>query len=177
MDEDEVPVAIGLGSNLGDRLAHLREGAQRIGRLLRDARCSPVYASRAQGVGSSQPDYLNAVIVGRTRLTPLELLESARAIEARAGRERPYTGAPRTLDVDIVLYGERRVNERDLRIPHPEWARRAFVLAPLSRVAPGWRDPETGRTVLEVWTAMAPELPPVRPVAPSSALLRASERP
>lgn len=144
-----------------------------MGRILRERRCSPVYASNAQGVDPAQPDYLNAVVVGVTHLEPGELLARAHQVENDAGRERPYAGAPRTLDVDILLYGDRVVEEDGLRIPHPEWKRRAFVLAPLSRVAPEWRDPESGQTVLELWTARSSELPPVRRIASPSTLLEA----
>lgn len=162
---------MGLGSNLGDRLSHLRLGVKGLDTVLEELRCSPVYASEAQDVDDGpQPEYLNAVVVGRTNLTPAELLEEARGIEVEAGRERPYPRAPRSLDVDILLYGERQVNQEGLRIPHPEWKRRAFVLAPLGRVAPDWRDPETGVSVRELWTALAPDLPAVRRVAAAAVL-------
>ena len=177
MTEEGVSVAIGLGSNLGDRVAHLRKGVALMTGVLTNARCSPVYASRPQGVDGHQPDYLNAVLVGSTALSPEALLERARSAEAEAGRERPYPGAPRTLDVDILLYGNRTVRRAGLRIPHPEWKRRAFVLGPLSRVASDWTDPEGGGTVGELWRSLSSELDPIREVAPASALLEEACQP
>lgn len=172
-----VRVAVGLGSNLGDRLAHLRTGVAAMRPALRGLRASSVYASRPQGVEEPQPDYLNAVLVGVTGLAPAEILSSARDAEAEAGRERPRSGAPRTLDVDILLYGDRTVNQEGLRIPHPRWKERAFVLAPLSEVAPDWPDPEGGGTVTEIWNERSSELEPVRIVGSPSALLELVDQP
>jgi 2-amino-4-hydroxy-6-hydroxymethyldihydropteridine diphosphokinase len=130
---------LGLGSNLGDRLAHLQFGldglAARAGRVVA---ISPVYETQPVG-GPPQPDYLNAVVTVETELSPRELLGVAKALEAEAGRE-PADGerrwGPRPLDIDILVVGDERVAEPDLVVPHPRIHQRAFVLAPLADVAP-----------------------------------------
>lgn len=165
------PLLLALGSNLGDRLGHLRNGVRAlVGDGLRVVRASSVYESEAQGVGE-QPDFLNAVILAHTGLEPRQVLERALAEERAAGRVRAAPGEPRTLDVDLVFQGSRIVREPGLEVPHPRWRERAFVLAPLAEVAPDFRDPESGLTVLEVWRGRRGGLPPLEVVAPPSALL------
>jgi 2-amino-4-hydroxy-6-hydroxymethyldihydropteridine diphosphokinase len=129
----------GLGSNQGDRGAHLQfalEGlADRAGRVVA---ISPVYETEPVG-GPSQPDFLNAVVAVETELSPRELLRVAKALEAAAGREPPEPGkrwGPRPLDIDILMVDDERVDEPDLVVPHPRIHQRAFVLAPLADVAP-----------------------------------------
>lgn len=163
-------VALALGSNLGDRLEHLRDGVRGLAEGgVRLEAASSVYESPPAGY-TGQPDYLNAVVVGTTRLAPEAVLELARQVEAGAGRERSFPNAPRTLDVDIVLYGDARVDEEGLRIPHPRWRERPFVVVPLAEVAPDLVDPETRRTVEEVRTSLDSDLA-LRRVAPPHALL------
>ena len=130
---------LGLGSNLGDRMAHLQFGvdglAARAGRVVA---ISPVYETEAVG-GPPQPDYLNAVVVVETGLSPRELLGVAKALEAEAGRQPPAPErrwGPRPLDIDVLMVGTERVDEPDLIVPHPRIHQRAFVLAPLADVAP-----------------------------------------
>ena len=130
---------LGLGSNLGDRLAHLQFGldglAARAGRVVA---ISPVYETQPVG-GPPQPDYLNAVVTVETELSPRELLGVAKALEAEAGREpadAERRWGPRPLDIDILVVGDERVAEPDLVVPHPRIHQRAFVLAPLADVAP-----------------------------------------
>ena len=101
-------------------------------------------------VESPQPHYLNAVVVGRTTLGPRALLDLLLDLERARGRERPARRAPCTLDLDLILYGGRVIDEPGLTVPHPEFHRRAFVLVPLSEVAADWRDPRSGRTVGEL---------------------------
>ena len=135
-----VPLAyLGLGSNLGDRAAHLQfavDGlAARAGRV---AAISPVYETEPVG-GPAQPDYLNAVVAVETTLSPRELLGVAKDLEAEAGRPRSEPQnrwGPRPLDIDLLLVGDVRVDEPDLVVPHPRIHQRAFVLAPLADVAP-----------------------------------------
>ena len=146
---EPVPVALALGSNVGSRLAHLAGAVAALAAAVDVEAVSSVYASDPVGY-QDQGEFLNAVLVGRTRLAPRALLEAARGAEAAAGRRRPFRNAPRTLDVDLILYGSRVVREADLVVPHPRWRERAFVLAPLAEVAGGWVDPETGRTVREL---------------------------
>ena len=130
---------LGLGSNLGDRAAHLQFGldglAARAGRVVAS---SPVYETQPVG-GPAQPDNLNAVVALETECYPRELLGVAKALEAEAGREAPDPAkrwAPRPLDIDILMVGDERVDEPDLVVPHPRIHQRAFVLAPLADVAP-----------------------------------------
>jgi 2-amino-4-hydroxy-6-hydroxymethyldihydropteridine diphosphokinase len=94
--------------------------------------------------------------VGDTDLTPRTLLETLLAIERERGRERPHLNAPRTLDLDLILYGDRQVDEEGLRVPHPRFRERRFVLAPLAEIAPELRDPVTGATVADLLSRLTP---------------------
>jgi 2-amino-4-hydroxy-6-hydroxymethyldihydropteridine diphosphokinase len=98
------------------------------------------------GVGL-QPRFLNAAAVGECALPPRDLLESLLTVERTFGRERPYAGAPRTLDLDLILYGDAIINEPGLVVPHPRFRERRFVLAPLAELAAEWVDPVTRLTV------------------------------
>jgi 2-amino-4-hydroxy-6-hydroxymethyldihydropteridine diphosphokinase len=112
-------------------------------------RASSVHETAPVGVGD-QPLFLNAAAVGETVLAAHDLLKTLLDIEARLGRERPYPGAPRTLDLDLILYGGEVIDSPDLIVPHPRFRQRRFVLEPLSEIAADWRDPITGRTVSEL---------------------------
>lgn len=165
------PVALALGSNLGERLRYLRAAVRRLidgGVAL--GTLSSVYESDPVGY-LDQPPFLNAVLTGWTELPPGRLLELVRRVEAEGGRRRSFAGAPRTLDVDVIFYGDQEIARPELVIPHPRFRDRSFVLAPLAEVASDWVDPATGRTVLELWQAQRDDLPPARPVAPPDALL------
>ena len=149
-------VLLGLGANLGNALSQLQLAIASLSLSISDLRTSAVY--RTPPVGPPQPDYLNAVVRGRTLRTPEETLELAHELEQTAGRTRPYPNAPRTLDVDLLFHGASVIHEEGLEVPHPRWSERAFVVVPLLDVASDWRDPETGKTVEEVasahgWTA------------------------
>ena len=104
----------------------------------------------------NDPAYLNAVGVGESTLSPRDIYERLRAIEAAAGRTRPYPGAPRTLDLDLILAGDAVVEEGDLQVPHPRFRERRFVLEPLAEVAPDLRDPVSGLTVRELLSRLRP---------------------
>ena len=143
------PVAIALGSNLGDRHAHLAFAVDRLRALLTDLRVSSWHETDPVGV-ARQPRYLNGAVTGRTEQSAEELLKELNRIELDRGRERPYPGAPRTLDLDLLLYGEMVVDRAGMRVPHPRYRERLFVLEPLAEIAPGWRDPETRLTVREL---------------------------
>lgn len=95
----------------------------------------------------NDPPYLNAVAVGESSLSPRELFEKLRAIEAAAGRTRSHQGAPRTLDLDLILVGDQVIDEADLQVPHPRFRERLFVLEPLAAIAPDLVDPVTGFTI------------------------------
>ena len=147
-------VAIALGSNLGDREAHLAFAVERLGQLLTNLRVSSAYRTAPVGV-PAQPDFLNAAAIGGCALPPRALLDALLGIEAARGRVRPHPGAPRVLDLDLVLYGDAVIDEPGLRVPHPRFRDREFVLAPLAEVAPDWRDPVSGRTIVELRAALA----------------------
>ena len=138
---------IGLGANLGDARAALAGAVRALGRLdgTQVRRVSSLY--RSAPVDAGGPDYLNAVAELETRLAPQALLEGLQAIEQAAGRERPYRNAPRTLDLDLLLYGSERIATATLTVPHPRMAERAFVLLPLQELRPGWATPAQLRAV------------------------------
>ena len=127
---------IGLGANLGDAAATLREAIARIGELpqTRLVKQSSVYVTAPVDAGG--PDYLNAVAEIETNLDAAELLVQLQALELAAGRERPYRNAPRTLDLDLLLYDDERIETPTLTVPHPRMHERAFVLVPLAEIAP-----------------------------------------
>ena len=145
-----VPVAIALGSNLGDRRGHLRWAIEQLGGVLTRLRASTFIDTEPVGVPDPQPPYLNAAVVGETTLAPEALLDRLLAIERARGRERPSPRAPRTLDLDLILYGDRVGDAPSLTVPHPRFRERRFVLEPLAALAPGWRDPVTGLTIVEL---------------------------
>ena len=130
-------VFIALGANLGDAMQTLRQAAAAMGKLplTQVLEASSLY--RTAPVDSSGPDYLNAVLQLQTALPAPVLLQALQEIEAAAGRERPYRNAPRTLDLDILLYGSGQIDSPHLQVPHPRMAQRAFVLEPLAEIAPG----------------------------------------
>ncbi len=132
---------IGLGANLGDARAALADAVRAMGRLegTQVRRVSSLY--RTAPVDSSGPDYLNAVAELSTGLAPQALLEGLQAIEHAAGRERPWRNAPRTLDLDVLLWGDQRIATSTLTVPHPRMTERAFVLLPMAELRPGWASP------------------------------------
>jgi 2-amino-4-hydroxy-6-hydroxymethyldihydropteridine diphosphokinase len=127
---------IGIGANLGDASANVDDALARLGAL---AGCSLIAASskyRTAPIDSSGDDYVNAVACIDTPLAAPALLAALHAIELAHGRERPYRNAPRTLDLDILLYGDQTVDLPHLHVPHPRMLERAFVLVPLLEIAP-----------------------------------------
>lgn len=140
------PVAIGMGSNLGDPIANLRLGVRALGKLLENVYASAVYETVPLYV-PTQPLFLNACCTGCTLLSPRRLLTELQEIEERAGRVRKGGRyGPRILDLDLLLYGNRVIRRPDLVVPHPHLRERAFVLIPLREIAPAWRVPGDGAT-------------------------------
>lgn len=136
MARPETSAFVALGANLGNAQAAVRGALQALGQHpgLRLLRASSLYCTapfEAQG-----PDFINAVAEVATTLSAPELLRALQAIELAAGRERPYPNAPRTLDLDLLFYGEARIQSPALTVPHPRWRERAFVLLPLAEIAP-----------------------------------------
>jgi 2-amino-4-hydroxy-6-hydroxymethyldihydropteridine diphosphokinase len=151
-----VIAVVALGSNLGDRHAHFQFAVGRLRDFLEDIHVSPVHETDPVGVAGDQPRFLNAVVVGLSRFDARELLTALQAIEREAGRERPYPGAARTLDLDLILFGDRVIEEADLLVPHPRFRDRRFVLEPLTEIAPGLKDPVTGCTAAELLRRLGP---------------------
>ena len=135
---DVEPVAIGLGSNVGDRLANLARGVFSLRNVLNGLLVSSVYETDPADY-LPQPGFLNACCIGSTRLPPRQLMSDLQDAERRAGRRRegPRFG-PRELDLDILLYGDLTVVSEHLTIPHPRMRERAFVLVPLAEIAADW---------------------------------------
>jgi len=132
---------VGLGANLGDAKQAVRNALDRLRELngTQLVRCSSLY--RTAPVDSGGPDYINAVAELATQLTAPELLAQLQRLESAAGRERPYRNAPRTLDLDLLLYGGARIESPQLQVPHPRMNQRAFVLVPLAEIAPALVSP------------------------------------
>lgn len=147
---------VGLGGNLGDAAAILREAFTALGRLpgTRLLQASRLYRTPAWGI-TAQPDFLNAVAMMDTDLAPIALLQHLLRIEREAGRDRRADGSdrwgPRTLDLDLLLYGEQVINQPGLTVPHPHLHERAFALVPLLEISPGVGIPGRG----EAATALA----------------------
>ena len=133
----EVRAYVALGANLGDAQAAVQQALRDLDSLpqTRCVRSSSLYSSAP--VDSSGPDYINAVAEVLTTLSPYALLIELQRLEQLAGRERPWLNAPRTLDLDMLLYGELQLGDPVLTLPHPRMGERAFVLLPLAEIAPG----------------------------------------
>jgi 2-amino-4-hydroxy-6-hydroxymethyldihydropteridine diphosphokinase len=134
--DQRVSAYVALGANLGDACAILMQAFDDLAKLQNTSvvRRSSLY--RTAPIESSGPDYFNAVAEISTALSPQALLAALQALEQQAGRQRPYRNAPRTLDLDILLYGDVTLDGPDLVIPHPRMYARAFVLVPLAEIAP-----------------------------------------
>jgi 2-amino-4-hydroxy-6-hydroxymethyldihydropteridine diphosphokinase len=144
----EIRAFLALGSNLGDRLANLRRAVELLDATpgIRVDRTSSVYET--DPVGPPQPDYLNAVAEVHTTLTARRLLDACLYVEEELGRVREERWGPRTLDVDVLTFGDERIEEPGLTIPHPRMGERAFVLIPLRELAPDLVLPD-GRSITE----------------------------
>ena len=148
-------MAIAIGSNLGDRHAAIAFAVQRLGTLLTNLQVSASIDTDPEGDGlDDQPLYLNAAVTGESDLTARELLDALLAIEQDFGRERPYPGAPRTLDLDLILAGDDVEETAGLSVPHPRFRTRFFVLGPLAEVGADLRDPVSGQTVGQLLRAL-----------------------
>ena len=143
-------VAIALGSNLGDRRAHLDFAVARLTLAIPGLNVSRYHETAPVDVPDDQPRFLNAAAVGTTSASAQDLLAMLLAIEHERGRERPFQHAARTLDLDLILLGSVVIHEPGLVVPHPRFRDRQFVLEPLAEVAPDMVDPITGSTIAEL---------------------------
>ena len=146
--------AIALGSNLGDSRANLEGALDALDQAagVRVLARSSWY--RSAPIGPVQPDYLNGCAVLEVSLAPEALLELLLATEQRFGRVRTERWGPRSLDLDLIFYGQLLLDSERLQLPHPRMAERGFVLLPLAEIAPAWIDPRSGRSVRQLATAL-----------------------
>jgi 2-amino-4-hydroxy-6-hydroxymethyldihydropteridine diphosphokinase len=142
---------IGLGSNLGDREANIRQALQFLEQLPETTivRGSSLYDTEPVGV-SDQPNFLNGVVQVETHLAPRQLLWNLMLIERRLGRVRTQRWGPRVIDLDLLLYGDEVVDEEDLTLPHPLMTQRSFVMVPLVEIEPLLVHPVTNQTMLSI---------------------------
>lgn len=145
---------IALGSNMGDRRQYLENGIMEIDRRIGTVqRRSSIWETKAYGV-TDQPDFLNMAISVETVMDPEALLHELLTIEKEQLRKRIIHWGPRTLDLDLIYYGDRIIHSDDLIVPHPDRCNRDFVLGPIAEIEPEFPDPEKGRTVYELLAAL-----------------------
>ena len=150
-------VYLGLGSNIGDREANLREAIERMEAAgVQVVRRSSLYETEPREI-LDQPWFLNAAVEAATALFPLQLLACIRNIERAMGRRRVTPKGPRNIDIDVLFYGRTVVTTAELAVPHPRLAERRFVLEPLVEIAPELRHPVTGKTAKEMLAALEPQ--------------------
>lgn len=167
----KVVASIGLGANLNDPAAQVEYALAEIDRLpaTRLVAHSSLFASAPVGY-VDQPDFINAVAQVETALAPRTLLAALLDIEHRHGRERSFRNAPRTLDLDLLLYGDAQFHEEGLTLPHPRMIERAFVLLPLLEIAPDIHIPGLGRA--DAWLAQCADQP-IAALPPAAAVVNA----
>jgi 2-amino-4-hydroxy-6-hydroxymethyldihydropteridine diphosphokinase len=151
MTAEAILVHFGLGSNLGDRKEFLNMACNQLrSETIREFRASSIFESEPL-LKMPQPKYFNMVACGLTVLPPNELIKKCQQIEISLGRIRRERWGSREIDIDIISYGSRIIDNDDLVIPHPEIENRSFVLMPMLELSPEWLHPETGITIKELW--------------------------
>jgi len=146
---------IGLGSNIGDRAANLDKAIHLISQSAPVRVTSSLYQTQPEGY-KDQPDFLNSVACVDTGAAAGELLKKLNGIEVQMGRERPFAGAPRVIDLDLLFYDGAIINEPGLEVPHPRLHLRAFVLAPMVEVAPDFIHPVLHKSMRELLAGLTP---------------------
>ena len=148
-------VFIGLGTNIEPREERLRAARQALYALPEVSRVaeSNIYESEPWGM-TEQPMFLNQVVEITCSCDPSRLLQQLKKLEESLGRQTRERWGPREIDLDILAFGQTRIDTDDLTIPHPELARRPFILGPWREIAPDWRHPAVGRTIEELWNAL-----------------------
>ncbi len=157
-------VYLALGSNLGDRRGHLAAALQRLRKIVEIDTTSSIYETEPVGY-LDQPRFLNMVCMGKTSLSPHNLLKQVKEIEAELGRQPSFRNGPRPIDIDILFYDDIRLRQETLTIPHARAAERVFVLAPLAEIAPDLVDPVSGQTARELLASVSQD--GVRKLAPN----------
>jgi 2-amino-4-hydroxy-6-hydroxymethyldihydropteridine diphosphokinase len=145
---------VALGANLGDAQATLRQALQRLSSWTHTSILATSSFYKTAPLQASGPDFINAAVLVHTQLSPLALLHALQAMELAFGRERPYRNAPRTLDLDLIVYGDVQMDTPELVLPHPRYRERAFVLHPMAEIVPEWVNP--------AWLAAVADQPIVR---------------
>ena len=153
-----VNVAIALGSNLGDRERYLKDALAALASDVHNLRVSHFYETDPVDMPGNPPRVINAAAVGETSLSAHDCLRRLLTIERNLGRERPYPGASRTVDLDLILYSDAVIDEPpELIVPHPRFRERLFVLEPLAEIASDWIDPVTRLTIAQLLEALRDE--------------------
>lgn len=139
---EPVLACVALGANLGDAQETVKRALAYLERLPQTQLIQASSLYRTAPYEAQGPDFINAVALVQTQLSPLDLLHALQGIEQAFGRERPYRNAPRTLDLDLIVYEQQQMASAELTLPHPRYRERAFVLHPMAEVAPQWVDPD-----------------------------------
>jgi 2-amino-4-hydroxy-6-hydroxymethyldihydropteridine diphosphokinase len=156
----KVRIYLALGSNLGDRLQTIESGMELLKSRVSELSISKIYETEPWGI-TDQPAFLNACVGGFTTLSPTNLLKFIKEIEITLGRKKRIKWGPRELDIDILFYGERIINESDLVIPHPFLHQRSFALVPLKDLAPDFIHPVIKKSISSLLEELGNEELPI----------------